>query len=390
MLEDFKEISHSGGVITFSIRTGEDGQRSVGILIRGTRPVPSVMIGVYAIAQGIPVATMSLAGMGIASDPPPFSGCYPVMVSSDSEGHFGHNCPRCNSYWRSGPWPRLCPYCNWRGEGHQFLSSAQLRFVKHYCEVMTAGMDSTDNGDVVIDMDVVADAVGKELADKPEFYIAEENQQYKFKCSECEEFNDILGRFAYCSLCGTRNDLTFFVDVTISTIRERLNAGVPPENCVRDAVAAFDSLVAQYAKQLAEQIPLAPRRIHRLTRQSFHDLDDVLKILRDWFDIDLSNGMKPAEFDFVRLMFCRRHIYEHNGGEVDQKYINSSGDTSVRLKQIIRETKDATHSLLGSLLKMGRNLHTGFHLLIEVEQEPIARIREKKKRMADWQQRQDD
>lgn len=60
-------------------------------------------------------------------------------------------------------------------------------------------------GEYSIDMDAVADAVGKE-AEKPEFYYAEESQQKKFFCSACGEFNDILGNYGFCSGCGTRND----------------------------------------------------------------------------------------------------------------------------------------------------------------------------------------
>jgi len=41
------------------------------------------------------------------------------------------------------------------------------------------------------------------------------------------------------------------------------------------AVAAFDTLVGQYAKQLADQVPMTARRTTRLTKHSFHDLDEV-------------------------------------------------------------------------------------------------------------------
>lgn len=265
------------------------------------------------------------------------------------------------------------------------MSKAQLRFVKHYCDVLMNALEQIENGDVIIDMDEVADAAGKDAADKPAFYIAEESQQHKFKCRVCDEFNDILGRFGYCSLCGTRNDLVEFEDTTVIAIRDRLNAGAPPQDCVRDAVSAFDSFVAQYAKQLAEQVPMTARRVSRLTKSSFHDLDDVRRILRDWFDIDICEGIKDTEIGKIKLMFYRRHIYEHNGGEVDQKYLDISGDTTVRLKQVIRETQEGAHALLGSLVKMARNLHAGFHELIEVEDGPIRAFEDKKKRIADWQ-----
>jgi hypothetical protein len=383
MNEDFREIAHSGGKITFTIKTDADGQRGYQIGVRSARPVPVVMIAVYAIPQGIPVGSIQLGGIGQPWNPPPFPDCYPVMIQSDSHGRFGHHCPRCDGYWRSGAWPRVCPYCNTRAEGYQFLSKAQLRFVRHYCDVLTTALDQVEDGEVTIDMDEVADAAAKDAVDRPAFYIAEESQQHKFTCRACNEFNDILGRFGYCSLCGTRDDLAQFEDKTVIAVRDRLNAGAPAHDCVRDAVAAFDTLVGQYAKQLADQVPLTARRIARLTKYSFHELDEVRQVLSDWFDIDICAGMKDGEIAQVKLMFYRRHIYEHNGGEVDQKYLDRSGDTTVRLKQVIRETKEGAHSLLGSLIKMARNLHAGFHDLVEVEDSPIRAFEDRKKRLSD-------
>ena len=385
MDEDFREIGHSGGKITFSIRTDAGGHVTYQVGVSSSRPVPTVMIAVYAIPQGIPVASIQLGGIGQEWNPPPFPGCYPVMIQSDSEGRFGHHCPRCDGYWRSGPWPNVCPYCNQHADGYQFLSKAQLHFVRHYCMVLMNALDKVGNGDVTIDMDEVANAAGKEAADRPSFYIAEESQQHRFTCRECGEFNDILGRFGYCSSCGSRNDFAEFEDRTVIAIRERLNSGAPPQDCVRDAVSAFDSFVAQYAKELAQQVPMTQRRRTKLTRGTFHDIGEVRVVFQNSFDIDVCDGIKDAEFRKIKLMFHRRHIYEHNGGEVDQRYLDNSGDTTVRLKQVIRETQEGAHELLGSLVKMARNLHAGFHELIEVEEAPIRAFIEKKKCIADYQ-----
>ncbi len=146
------------------------------------------------------------ASLGI---PPPCPGGIPVTIPSDSQGHFGHRCPICQGYWRSGPWPNACPYCAERAEGFQFMSQAQLDYVRHYCAVFAQGIETVENGDVLIDMDAVAAAAGKD-GPKPPFYVAEQSQQHKFRCSACGEFNDVLGRFAYCSSCATRNDLQAF------------------------------------------------------------------------------------------------------------------------------------------------------------------------------------
>jgi len=362
MTDDFEEIGHSGGKFTFDILTDGKGERRLQMTFSANRPVPTTIIAVYALPQGVPVGMIQLGGIGQPWNPPPFPGCIPVFIASDSQGKFGHHCPRCKGYWRSGPWPNICPYCRAEARGHQFLSGAQLRYVHDYCKVLSDALDSEQNDKVVIDMDAVADAVG-EKGDKPAFYVSERSQQCKFTCTDCGEFNDILGRFGYCSLCGTRNDLADFESKTVPTIRKRLSEGNAPEDCLRDAVASFDSFIAQYAKQLAELVPMTEHRKDRLVNQRFHNLEDLRETFMNWFDIDVCAGMKEDKFSFVTTRFHRRHVYEHNGGEVDQKYLDASGDTTVLLKQHIHETQEDVHTVLGSLMKMARNVHGGFHNL---------------------------
>ncbi|MFA4906511.1 MAG: hypothetical protein WC645_08420 [Candidatus Margulisiibacteriota bacterium] len=380
MTSEFEEIGHSGGKITFSVRTNDKGVRAYQVGFSSSRPVPMVMTAVYALPQGVPVASIKLGGEGQLWGSAPFPGCFPVFIASDSQGKFGHNCPQCDRYWRSSPWPNVCPYCATILPSYEFLSEAQLRYVHHYCGVLSKALDSRDDGEVVIDMDAVADAVGKE-GEKPAFYISEESQQCKFTCGACGEFNDILGRFGYCSLCGTRNDLADFEGETVPTIRVRLNSGNAPEDCVRDAVASFDSYMSQVAKQLVELVPMTKPRKNRLSKQRFYDLKEICTTLKEWFDINLCAGMKEDEYGFVVRMFHRRHVYEHNGGEVDQKYLDDSGDTTVRLKQHIHETQQDAHNLLGSLLKMARNVHSGFHAIFPPIPEPIKAFEDKKVRM---------
>lgn len=368
--EEFAEIAHTGGTVTFKIRTAEDGGRTFQVGYTHSRPVPMVLIGIYALPQGIPVDTIQMGGIGQAWSPPPVPGCIPVMIGSDSTGHFGHHCPQCGGYWRSGAWANVCPYCGLRAARHEFLSEAQQRYVMHYCQVLDRALGGVD-GDVKIDMDTVADSAGKD-GERPAFYVSEQSQQRKFNCTACDEFNDILGRFGYCSACGTRNDLASFDGTTVPAIRDQLNSGATPENCLRDGISAFDSVVAQFAKELVRFVPMSKRRAARLKDQRFHNPAELRNVMRDWFDIDMADGIKDSEWNFVVRMFHRRHVYEHNGGEVDQKYLDDSKDNSVKLKQHIRETRADIHSLLGSLLKMVRNLHVGFHELLPPVPQPIA------------------
>ena len=295
MKSEFEEIAHSGGKITFSIKTDEDGCRKYQTGYKHSRPVPMTLIAVYALPQGVPVDSIQLRGIGEPWNPPPFPGCLSVFIASDSEGYFGHNCARCDGYWRSGPWPRVCPYCAVLAPSHRFLSHAQRRYVKHYCDVLTEALESDEDQEVEIDMDAVADAAGKQ-SKKQAFYVAEVSQQQKFNCVACGEFNDILGRFGYCALCGTRNDYAEFETEMIPAVRARLNSGTPPEDCVRDAVASFDSFTGQLVKELAKIVPMTPRRKKRLLGQRYHNIEEVAERLDRWFDIDIKKGIETDKW----------------------------------------------------------------------------------------------
>ena len=133
---------------------------------------------------------------------------------------------------------------------------------------------------------------------------------------------------------------------------------------------------------------MSKARRERLQKRRFQDFHEVCTIFREWFDIEVAAGMDETERVFVARMFHRRHVYEHNGGEVDQKYIDDSGDTSVRPKQMIRESQEDAHRLLGSLVKMGRNLHRGFHELIPPIQDPIREHQAERERLANLRGKQ--
>jgi hypothetical protein len=272
----------------------------------------------------------------------------------------------------------MCPYCATRGDRHMFLTEAQEHYVAQYCARLDQALADKKDGEHLIDMDAVAAAAGKD-GEKPAFYYAEESQQKSFECNACGGYNDIIGKFCYCSTCGTRNDLHELEADTFAKLRTRINSGDGYEACVSDAVGAFDAFASQYAKQLLGRIPLRSARKARIERMRFHNLQTAATEFKAAFDIDILEGMKSEVVAFATLMFHRRHVYEHNAGEVDEKYLKDSGDTSVRLKQAIHETQASAHRLIGLVAKIAENLHNGFRDIFPPEAAPIRRHAERKK-----------
>jgi hypothetical protein len=251
-----------------------------------------------------------------------------------------------------------------KGEAHSFLTEAQHKYVKHYCETLESALDAPD-GEYTIEMD----RVRAELGEKPSFYYSEERQQTHRDCAFCRTSDDILGRFGYCSGCGIRSDLVQF-ESEIETVRKKINNSNSANDPVRDAVSMFDSFAGRYMKQLVRRTSLSPRRSSRLQAMRFHALKRAADEFKNVFDIGILEGLSGDDVDFAIRMFHRRHVYEHKAGIVDEKYLQDSEDTEVRLGQEIRETKETAHRLADVLLKMARNLHEGFHSLYPANDHP--------------------
>lgn len=371
--KEFQEIGHCGGQFTANVKTSEDGHRAIQFGIRGSSPNPAAYFAIYVLPQGIPVGTIQLGGIGEPWNPAPVPDCFPIFVGSDSHGLFGHQCHRCNGYWRSkgapSKWAMTCPYCGLRAETYRFLTDGQVRYIESCCEMIENALSEQQDGEHVIDMDSVADAVLSNR-ERPKFYYTEESQQNKYECRACGDTNDILGRYGYCSCCGTHNGLQEF-EADVESIRYRIEAAQEYEACTKDVVSAFDSFARQIAKQLAKRVPMTKRRQNEWERKKFHNLAPCTEALKSVFDIDLFRSCSPKDIAFATLMFHRRHVYEHNGGEVDEKYIRDSGDTSVRPKQVIRENSETAIRTTDIVSNLGKNLHDGFHNIFPPQEIPI-------------------
>lgn len=260
-----------------------------------------------------------------------------------------------------------CPYCALRTGTHNFLTHAQRKYVSSCCQRFEEIIHSDFVGESVIDMDAIADAVSEEK--KPEFYYAEQRQQKYFTCTACRGGNDILGRYGYCSICGTHNGLQE-LEADLVAAKARIAAG-SYEGALSDMVSAFDSFARQLAKQLAARIPMRAKRKAALKRALFHNLKPRAEELLAAFDIDLFENLKADDVAFITRMFLRRHVYEHNGGEVDERYISESGDTTVRPKQRIRETSESTSRAASLIEIIGRKFKTGFDEIFPPVENPI-------------------
>jgi DegV family protein with EDD domain len=107
------------------------------------------------------------------------------------------------------------------------------------------------------------------------------------------------------------------------------------------------------AKQVMEEFP--GRKVYAIdslaASSGYGLLVDLAADKRD-------EGLSAEELAFMKLMFQRRHLLEHNNGMVDQRYLDKSGDTSYSLGQRIIVKEADAHSLLAILRKLGNSITT--------------------------------
>src|SRR5205814_5926898 len=114
------------------------------------------------------------------------------------------------------------------------------------------------------------------------------------------------------------------------------------------------------------RFPMTPNRRKRVEGLNFQKPLEANELLLGWFDIGFmewrGNDTVPArqvpnaDVPFIKKMVQKRHILIHNGGIVDQNYLELSGDTQVRLGERISVSSKEAKRFIECLRIMGDNL----------------------------------
>jgi hypothetical protein len=110
---------------------------------------------------------------------------------------------------------------------------------------------------------------------------------------------------------------------------------------------------------------LTPARRKEVEQISFQQILKADELLHGFFGIELLKGASEADRDFANRMFNRRHILTHNGGRVDQEYLDRTCDSSVRLNQKIAVRSREIARLIVLLKTAAENLFQGYESIVQ-------------------------
>jgi hypothetical protein len=349
-MSQFEEIAHTGGKLTF-IYEPESG---ISVKLEHSSPFAAAVFQVCIGPNGKIVDYVAIGGEGAQSFYPQPSVLAPLL--SDKEGMFGQKCKSCESYFRTSVPSRAtaCPYCGIRYHAIAFLTPNQLQYLAIFFNTYMEALKKAETRDV--DLDAMIDA----LANNTQSWVyKEERQQSKNTCPSCRCVYDVLGKYALCPSCAKPN-YERSLQEALGDVQARLTAvGTDPSNVPGELFAKifteYEALANAVRRQLL-RFPATGRRRHAIEKINFQKLDEASKLLEQYFAINVYDGLSRDDIVFLNLMVNRRHILIHGAGHVDERYLQVTQDSSVRLNETTRiGLADATRTI-NVVQKCGMNL----------------------------------
>ena len=188
-------------------------------------------------------------------------------------------------------------------------------------------------------------------------------------CEKCGTHYSVIGSAYFCPCCGFNSAVNSFND-SLDSIEKMLESLPEMKDMLTDKYNA-DSAETMCRSMLESSIGYMVSAFQKFASCKYDELSGKTSRVNDFQIVDkgsklfeeetgkkYSDWLTAGELAFMKLMFQRRHLLEHNNGMVDQQYLNKSGDTSYSLGQRIIVKEADAHSLLAILRKLGNSITT--------------------------------
>jgi hypothetical protein len=299
--------------------------------------------------DGRPLAIVPVGGIGSRTPPYPQPSVLAFIIS-DAQQMWGRICPQCRSYFRTNhvSGMTVCSYCTFAEDNIYFITDSQRRYLKKYAEAVCQVLKE----EIKIEIDL------NEATDSSEWTYEERQLQHRFTCTTCDVATDVLGEYGSCPKCGKRNSGAVF-HRKLNQIESELPTATQDQqtNLLNRVVSAFEGM-ANDLKKILVSIPSHARRREQVRGLNFQNLPLAVQELEHWYAFEICKGVSVEDLIFADLMFKRRHLFTHNAGRVDEKYLRETGDHSHELNEVVVLTTEEIDRLLRVIRKLGANIIT--------------------------------
>lgn len=190
--------------------------------------------------------------------------------------------------------------------------------------------------------------------------------------STCGNHHAAYSATSFCPVCGPRPATDKVLEAIIAARealavedrlgqddRETLRATGVFERFAVDAIESTASLFEMFAREQFNR-RVAGAETHTAAKGNiFHRLDETAPLFADHAGIDIVEEVGDERWSRLKQAFARRHVLTHNGGIVDQKFLDRVPDSNLRIGQRLVVRREDAIQALDDLEALVRAVHAG-------------------------------
>lgn len=299
----------------------------------------------------------------------------PVTFNSDEKGYFDRECPNENCLYvfkiKMKDWKEKvsdeevhCPMCGHVDTSDKWWTQAQLDAINKMAATLAMSYVQSELDKSFKDLER-STRVNKylKIEYKPGHKITFINNplgqskewEREIQCPNCQTRYSVIGSAYFCPCCGY-NVIESVFDESLDTVTKMVES-LPEMEELLEKTYGKDKAVSMCRSMLEGSFgdvvsafqKYAERKFYSLSGKEarandFQIIEKGSNLFEDATGKGYSTWLSDNEIKEINLRFQQRHLYEHSGGIVDEKYIQKSGDISYKVGQrLVIHNIDVVH-----------------------------------------------
>lgn len=245
-----------------------------------------------------------------------------ISIPTD-HGYFGQICPseKCGKYFKIDAnlvnKVVYCPYCGVEVHDADLKTPEQERYINDEAKrvITDYALDEIDKMFANAfrgNQSIKYTSSRKNIRLKRSKSLIEKKVDSEITCPDCSSSFQVYGIFGYCPIC--RSESLMIYDANISIIRNEIAEAKDQNRALRRAYYDLVSTFEDICKKISNR--------HGLSNTNFQNISDTRQhFLKSPLKIDITAGLNDKERLTLRRVFQKRHVYDHNHGVINEKYI---------------------------------------------------------------------
>lgn len=306
-----------------------------------------------------------------------------IELKPDSKGYLDRECPKCHYLFKvfKDDWIKkcsdesiYCPHCGESATSDQWVTSEQKRqlnkraisYAKNYVmtelnKAMSNIASRSRNSFIKIEYKPFQPAA---IDKSPILSLI--SWETDLTCTKCGCRYSVRGKSYFCPWCGYSSPKEHFLQ-SIKTVEKNLfqlekirklfeeeetGSGYSAvenliEDCLKNIVSSFQDLSFHCFSNTSNT--------HEPTAK-FQSIKNGNNLFEQQVGIKYLDVLIDEEFNWLNIMFNRRHLLEHTNGIVDKAYLEKSGDMNYKIGQRVIISEHDIQKMLPLIKKLGTYL----------------------------------